>query len=131
MKAVSKENGRVLLLLTGAWTKEEQVFLQLRLKNNSPLAYSSGYLRFFTRDKKRPKLSAVQEEEHLPLYVAGNGQNIQQGEERIFVVALPKFSLSSRQELAIQLGEKDGSRHFEMNLDAKKLLRAEIIPDTP
>ena len=56
----------------GTYIKNDIIYYQLRIKNHSPIDYDIKVLRFYIRDKKKGKRTAVQENELKPLYVSGN-----------------------------------------------------------
>ena len=58
--------------IAGIYIKGDVIYCQLYLANQSPVDYDIDLLRFYIRDKKKGKRTAVQENDLIPLYVAGN-----------------------------------------------------------
>jgi len=113
----------------GTYIKDDVLYCQLRLINNSPLDYDIEVLRFFIRDKKKSKRTAVQENELKPLQISGNTKQVKAFSRTVVVVALEKFTIPDKKFMGIQIMEKNGGRHLNMNLNNKDILRAIPLPD--
>lgn len=113
--------------LRGIYVKNDILFFQFSLDNKTKLRYDIGFLRFYIKDKKQPKRTAVQEKEIkpvllkiLPFEAEGKGKTI--------VAAFKQFSIADDKNLIIELMEKDGDRHFQLKVPQRKLLKARILP---
>lgn len=115
--------------INGIYIKGDVIYYQLFLVNQSPLDYDIDLLRFYIRDKKRNKRTAIQENELKPLYVAGNTLEVEANSTSVVVVALDKFTIPDAKYLAVQLMEKNGGRHLSMKVSNKKILQAIPLPD--
>jgi conjugative transposon TraN protein len=113
----------------GTYIKDDIIFFQLRIKNNSPINYGIEVLRFYIRDKKKGKRTAVQENELKPLHVAGNIAQVKSFNQNVIVVALDKFTIPDKKFMGIQIMEKNGGRHLMMKLNNKDILKAIPLPD--
>jgi conjugative transposon TraN protein len=113
----------------GTYIKDDIIYYQLRIKNNSPISYGIEVLRFYIRDKKKGKRTAVQENELKPLYVSGNIAQVKSFNQNIIVVALDKFTIPDKKLMGIQIMEKNGGRHLMMKLNNKDILKAIPLPD--
>ena len=113
----------------GTYIKNDVLYYQLRLKNNSTVDYDIEVLRFYIRDKKKGKRTAVQENELKPLHVAGNISKVKSFNQNIIVVALDKFTIPDKKFMGIQIMEKNGGRHLMMKLNNKDILKAIPLPD--
>jgi len=113
----------------GTYIKDDIIYYQLRIKNNSPIDYDIEVLRFYIRDKKKGKRTAVQENELKPLYVSGNIAQVKSFNQNIIVIALDKFTISDKKFMGIQIMEKNGGRHLMMQLNNKDILKAIPLPD--
>lgn len=92
--------------VNGIYIRDQVIYYQLLLYNRSPIDYDIDLLRFYIRDKKKSKRTAVQENELTPLYLSGNIQQVKAGHHSMIVVALDKFTIQDAKYLAIQLLEK-------------------------
>lgn len=115
--------------IIGIYIKNEVIFLQVRLKNNSPIDYTTEMIRFYIRDKKKSKRTAVQEIELMPQYTVGNTSNIKAYSNSVMVFALEKHTIPDAKYMAMQINEKNGGRHFNVRIKNKKLMEAIILPD--
>lgn len=115
--------------VTGIYIKDNVIYYQVRLTNQSPIDYDIEVLRFYIKDKKKGKRTASQENELKPLYTAGNTAEVKANGRNIIVVALEKFTIPDAKYLGIQLMERNGGRHLLLKLQNKHILKADILPD--
>ena len=113
----------------GIYIKDDVIYYQLDLQNVSPIDYDINFLRFYIRDKKKAKRTAVQEAEITPLYVAGNTSLVKGYSHNSIVVALNKFTIPDAKYLAIEIGEKNGGRNLLMKVNNRKIIKAVSLPD--
>jgi hypothetical protein len=129
-RRISKvEHGAVITKLSGIYIKDDVIYYQLEIHNHSPLDFDIELLKFFITDKKRSKRSSVQENELVPLYVAGNRSKVKAYNFSVVVVALDKFTIPDAKFLRIQLMEKNGGRHFNLKVYNRQILRARMLPE--
>ena len=129
-RRISKvEHGAVITKLSGIYIKDDVIYYQLEIHNHSPLDFDIDLLKFFITDKKRSKRSSVQENELLPLYVAGNRSKVKAYNFSVMVVALDKFTIPDAKFLGIQLMEKNGGRHFNLKVYNRQILKARMLPE--
>lgn len=113
----------------GIYIKDQIIYYQLRLNNNSSIDYDIDFLRFYIRDKTKGKRTAIQESELKPLFIAGNKRQVKARNKNVVVVALEKFTLPDAKFLAIELSEKNGGRRLFMKVNNSKIIRAIALPD--
>ena len=123
------EHGGVISKLTGIYIKDDVIYYQLEIHNHSPLDFDIELLKFHIIDKKRSKRTARQENELVPLYIAGNKSKVKAYNFSVIVVALDKFPLPDAKFLGIQLMEKNGGRHFNLKVYNGQLLKARVLPE--
>jgi hypothetical protein len=115
--------------VVGIYIKDDVIYYQLDLQNGSPIDYGINFLRFYIRDKKKVKRTAVQENEITPLYVAGNISCLKANTHNSIVVALNKFTIPDAKYLAIEIVEKNGGRNLLMKVNNRKIIKAISLPD--
>lgn len=115
--------------VSGIYMKNDLMYYQLSLANESPVDYDIDVLRFYIRDKHTHRRTAVQENELKPLYVAGNTAQVKANSQSAIVVALQKFTIPDGKYLAVELMEKNGGRHLKMKVWNRKIMKAIILPD--
>lgn len=131
LRGVQDHAWGVRATLDGLYLQGDTMYYQLRLENRSPLDYTLDYLRFTVRDRKKARRTAVQEVELHPLHRSGGASGVKPHSSEVLVVALHALTLPDRKYLAIELGEKSGSRHLLLKVGNRRLLRAVPLPDTP
>lgn len=125
-KIFKEEEYGISLSLTGRYIHDDIIYYRIRLSNTSPIGYDIGQLRFFVRDQKRSKRTASQEIEIVPIAVVPDALKIPARYELTIVYALPKFTIPDKKNLIIELVEKDGGRHLQLQL--KNTRAAKVIP---
>jgi conjugative transposon TraN protein len=129
MRGIAARKFDMLVSVSGIYIKENTIFYQLQLANQSPIDYDIDFIRFYIRDKKKSKRTAIQENELKPLYIAGNTSQVKANSTSFCVVALEKFTIPDAKFLAIQIMEKNGGRHLTMKVNNKKIMQAIALPD--
>jgi conjugative transposon TraN protein len=129
MRGGSDHSFDMKISIDGIYIKNEVIYYQLRLMNESPIDYDIDLLRFYIRDKRKGKRTAVQENEVIPLYIAGNTRQVKGKDEVKIVVALEKFTIPDAKILVIQVMEKNGGRHLLMRVRNNKIIKAIPLPD--
>jgi len=115
--------------MIGIYIKEDVIYYQVQLDNQSAVDYDIDFLRFFIRDRKTKKRTSLQEIELTPLYSLGNTERVKAGACNTIVIALDKFTIPDDKYLSLQIGEKNGARNLELRVGNKKIIRAIPLPD--
>ncbi len=113
----------------GMYIKDDVLYFQLRLCNHSSIDYDIDLLKFYVRDKKKSKRTAVQENELSPLHISGNARQVKACDFSMIVVALDKFTITDAKYLAVQLLEKNGGRHLLLKVKNRHIIRSIPLPD--
>jgi hypothetical protein len=129
MIGVKDASWDMIAKVIGIYIKEDVIYYQLDLQNQSPIDYDINLLRFYIRDKKQAKRTAIQEAEITPLYVAGNVSLVKANSRNSIVVALNRFTIPDAKYLAIEIGEKNGGRNLLMKVNNRKIIKAILLPD--
>lgn len=124
-----KENRHeIKFQLNGIFIHNDIMYFRLIVENSSKIKYDIDQLRFFIRDTKRVKRTATQEIEITPTYILNDVATIDGEAENTFVFALSKFTIPEDKYLAIQLMEKNGGRHLELDVKNKKIEKVAVLP---
>ncbi len=129
INGIRADKWQILAQIKGIYIKDDVIYYQLYLANESPIDYDIDLMRFYIRDKKKSKRTAVQEMELRSLHVAGNTTQVKANSNSVVVVALDKFTIPDAKYLAVQLMEKNGGRHLSLKVGNKKILQAIPLPD--
>jgi len=129
MRGVRDHSWDIFMRLAGIYIKGDVIYYQLSVSNKSPIDYDIDFLRFYTRDKRKSKRTATQENELKPVYIAGNTAVVRSGVETSFVIALNKFTIPDAKYLAIEMNEKNGGRNLLIRVGNRKIVKAIVLPD--
>jgi conjugative transposon TraN protein len=124
LRGINDRSWGLFARVSGMYIKGDVLYCQIEVVNNSSIDYDIESLRFYIRDKKKAKRTAVQETELKPLCMAGNAHS-----KTVFVAALDKFTIPDAKLFAIELLEESGGRHLFMKMANKHLVRAKPLPD--
>lgn len=113
--------------LNGIYIKNDVIFFKLEVANNSNINYDVDMLRFFIKDEKKSKRTALQEVEIQPLYAHGDTSTIRGDAKNIIVFALPKFTIPDKKYLSIQLMEKNGGRNLHLFIPNRTIIKAKSL----
>lgn len=129
VKRIKDKKWQSVAEITGIYIKNDVLFYQLSIENNSSVDYTIDFVRFYIRDKKKGKRTAVQEIELKPIYTVGNLNKVKAENTSKLVFALDKFTIPDAKKLILQINEKNGGRHFSMLIKNKQLMQAVTLPD--
>ena len=129
MRGIVDASWDVMGRVDGIYIKDNVIFYQLLLYNQSTINYDVNFIRFYIRDKKKSKRTANQELELKPLYIAGNTTSVEGMSRNNVSFALAKFTLPDAKYLAIEIMEKNGGRHLRLKVNNRKIVRAQVLPD--
>lgn len=120
LKRVHSHKQALDVELNGIYIHEGVLFFRFRLHNDSSIPYKRGALRFFIRDVKTARRTAVRDNELKPLYLQTWGLPEEEMGQTI-VVALHRFTLAEDKSLTIALMEEDDGRSVTLKLKERKL----------
>ena len=127
IRGIKDKSWDILVRINGVYIKGDVVYYQLYLANQSPIDYDIDLLKFFIKDKKKNKRTAIQETELMPLHVAGNITQVKANSGSVVVVALDKFTIPDAKNLVVQIMEKNGGRHLQLKIKNHHILKAKMI----
>lgn len=126
ISGVKKSKFQVSLEVNGIFIHEDVLYMRVVFENKSKINYDIDQLRFFIRDQRKSKRTASQEIEIQPLFSSSLTSVIPYQSEMTTVYALEKFTIPENKYLTLQLIEKSGGRHLEVNID--KNLSDKVFP---
>ncbi|MBS1735568.1 MAG: conjugative transposon protein TraN [Bacteroidetes bacterium] len=124
INSVKDKRFGIRLQLNGLFIHDNIMYFRLNIANETNINYDIDQLRFYIRDQKKAKRTATQEIEINPLYVKGDTAVIVGQTERIFVYAVPKFTIPDKKYFVIELMEKNGGRYLQLHLKNKTIVKA-------
>lgn len=124
INSTESQKFKVRLSLKGIYIKDDILYFQIGLKNNSWIDYPIRQLRLFVRDKKKGKRTTSQEIELNPIYTLGNTKVITNRSEHTVVYAVKSFTIPPSKKLLFQMQESNGGRHLDLNIINKQIVKA-------
>ncbi|MGN6602464.1 MAG: DUF4138 domain-containing protein [Ginsengibacter sp.] len=129
MHGIKNASWDMVAKVIGIYIKGKVIYFQLKLENESTIDYDIALLKFYIRDRKKGKRTAVQENEVTPFCIAGNDSEVKANSKNVVVVALDKFTIPDRKYLAIQILEKNGGRNLLLRVRNNKIVKAKLLPE--
>lgn len=129
MRGIRDRKWDMEVTVNGIYIKGKVIYYQLLLCNRSTIDYDIDLLKFYIRDKRKGKRTAVQENELVPLHISGNAHQVKACDFSMIVVALDKFTIPDAKLLNIQILEKNGGRHLRLNVKNRHIIRSISLPD--
>jgi conjugative transposon TraN protein len=117
ISGLKKSKYQIRLEVNGIFIQQDVLYLRIVFENKSKINYDIDQFRFFIRDKRKSKRTASQEIELEPLYATSSSSVIPYKSEIIKVYALEKFTIPENKYLTIQMIEKNGGRHLEVDIN--------------
>jgi hypothetical protein len=112
--------------LHGIYLKDSLLWFALELRNHSPINYIPEYLRWYIRDRRVLKRTAIQELPVTPVYAAGLKQ-IPAGTELDDWIGFRPFAIARDKELVLEIGESGGARPLILIINHKEILNAKTL----
>ena len=116
VSGIKRSKFQISLEISGIFISQDILYFRIALENKSKISYNIDQLRFFIRDQRKSKRTALQEIEIVPLYTTSSSQVIPDKSLVIKVFALDKFTIPEKKYLTIQIIEKNGGRHLELDI---------------
>ena len=122
-KGLQQSKSEMKLTVDGIFVNQDVLFFRIVVENTSKINYEIDQLRFFIRDQKKSKRTASQEIELVPLYTTNSRNVIPDRSEVSSVYVLSKFTIPDKKYLTIQLFEKNGGRHLEVDIKNNHIVK--------
>ena len=122
---VQEKKDDITLALQGLYTQDDVFFFPLHLANASNINYDVDFVKFYIRDKKVAKRTAIQESEVTPVFVYNASSTTIPGPGNIDqVYALRKFTIPDDKNLVVEMFEKGGGRQLSFVVTNSDILKA-------
>ena len=106
------------LRLRNVCMDSSSLWFSFDLTNRSGIPFAADRLRFYIKEKKQPRRTAVQEKYLTPLYT----------DALHLIFAFTPFTIKCSQRFYVQVGERSGARLLTLPIRYKTLLKARAIP---
>ncbi|WP_223654528.1 conjugative transposon protein TraN [Hymenobacter psoromatis] len=122
---VREQKDNITLAMQGLYTEDDMFFFPLHLANSSNIGYDVDFIKFYIRDKKVAKRTALQESELTPVFVYNARQTTIPGPGQVDqVYALHKFTIPDDKNLVVEMFEKGGGRQLSFVVGNSDILKA-------
>jgi len=113
----------VRLRLRGLWLAEGRLWFGLEWENRGAIGFKAAYARWFIRDRRQVRRTAMQE---VPLEPLGGSEPEDVAADSVVHswTAFAPFSLAEDKELVLEVAEKGGGRVLELVIKHQELLKA-------
>ncbi|WP_276481030.1 conjugative transposon protein TraN [Paraflavitalea pollutisoli] len=122
----SKKSQFMKLRLGGIHFGQRHLWFSFELKNRSLVDFDIEYVKFFVKEKKQARRTAIQVKELTPTPFSPF-KTTSSGSPTRFAIVIPAFTLSGNQELRVLVKEKNGGRDLELVLRNGTLLQARSL----
>lgn len=130
IRGIKDKKYSILLRLFRIYVKENALYYQVQVKNTSNINYDIDMIRFFIRDEKQAKRTAIQEIEMIPVYTAGNTGVIKAHAKNMFVFAFEKYTIPDVKYFVCEVREKNGGRNLSIKVHNSQIIRAHMISNS-
>lgn len=117
---------KMRLKLDGIFLKENTMWFKIGVKNNSLIDFNPEFVKFYVKDKRKAKRTAVQEKEIVPV-VTYPCPVIKGKTNETFTLPFSPFTIPKNQELIIQVNEEAGGRSLLLKVRYAVLLKAKYL----
>jgi hypothetical protein len=115
------------LQIRGIYTHGAALFFLMRLNNRSPLDYDVDSIRFFIAASDKGKSLPQGAKMLTPVYVYDSTAAVPGFTRATSIFVLPRFTLPPGRQLFIEVQEKNGGRHLQVQASNLSLVRARLI----
>lgn len=123
---IHTKNQGIHLTLKSIYLDNKTMWFTLTAVNHSLIDFKPEYIRFFLRERKRSKRTAVQEIEIQPLF-SNAIENIEGLKTQKLVFGFNPFTIPSSKRLIIQLGEENSGRSLVLSVPQKVIIDARLL----
>ncbi|MBT2559821.1 conjugative transposon protein TraN [Pedobacter sp. ISL-68] len=117
----------ISFLLKGIYIYDGKYYFHTELKNNTNVPYSVDFMTFKIVDRKTSKLTAVQENELVPLRSYQPLTDVPENRSERNVFLLDQFTLADDKVLMIEIFERNGGRHQSLEITNEDLIHASPV----
>ncbi len=115
--------------LCSIFTDQDIIAFHLQMINDSRIDYGIDFVKAYIQDKKISKMTAMQEDEIVPIYVyySDKDKTIHGKEKYHMVLFYKKFTIPEKRCLYFEMFEQNGGRHTKFSASQKNIIKAEVI----
>lgn len=111
----------------GIYIHNDVIYVHTVIANATNISFEVDYRRFNIEDKKIAKRTAQQRTPLEVLRVSNDPAVVRGHQRQRSVFALPKFTISDDKVLVLEIVERNGARHQNIEINNKDILHARAI----
>jgi conjugative transposon TraN protein len=117
----------ISFLLKGIYIYNGKYYFHTELKNNTTVPYPVDFITFKIADRKTSKLTAMQENELIPIRTYLPLTDVAENHSERNVFLLDQFTLADDKVLIIEIFERNGGRHQRLEIVNDDLIHASPV----
>jgi hypothetical protein len=118
---------RMEVSLANLYVYQDFMFFSFDIKNFSNIDYDVDFIKCFIRDTKTSKNAIRQELQIFPVHQGDFEKRINGNSENRFVLIFNKFTIPDKKVMKLEIFEKGGGRHIEIEMLNEYLLNAQLL----
>ncbi|MHA4811773.1 conjugative transposon protein TraM [Flavitalea flava] len=122
----STSNGKVHLTLLGIYLKNKTLWFSVTIQNKSHIDFIPENIRWFIRDRRQLKRTAIQEITLKSVDGKDSSQSVPSDSIQTILTGFQPFVLAEEKELILQVNEQHGGRQLVLTIHPKKIINAKI-----
>lgn len=124
IKNVESKRFGIQFFLKGIYIQNDMLYFHTEVKNSSNVSFDVDFIRWKIVDKKVAKRTAIQETVIQPVRAFHFVTKIQGQSSERTVFAINKFTIPDDKKLVVELFEKNGGRHQQVNISVGEIIQA-------
>ena len=109
-KHIKKIKSGISLAIKNFYYRDDKIFVQFEIENNSGIRFDFDYLRLFRVSGNKKRKSSYQELLTSPIYKHNTPDKLAHGIKARFIYVLPKFVLDKNEKVLVKLQEQNTNR---------------------
>jgi conjugative transposon TraN protein len=123
IKNVESKRFGIQFFLKGIYIQNDLLYFHTEVKNSSNVPFDVDFIRWKIIDKKVAKRTAIQETVIEPVRAFHFVTKIQGQSSERTVFAINKFTIPDDKKLVVELFEKNGGRHQQVNISVGEIIQ--------
>lgn len=126
-KGIRTKRYGIEVAVLGIYIHNDVIYVHTSISNATNISFEVDYRRFNIEDKKIAKRTAQQRTPLEVLRVCNDPEVVRGHQRQRSVFALPKFTIPDDKVLVLEIVERNGARHQNIEINNKDILQARAI----
>lgn len=116
---------KVYLGLNNIFVCGDRLFFVVSAGNSSFVDYDIDYFKLLVTDKKRARVSSIQDIEKLPVYSYNKPETVPgKTRQHTFVLVFEKFTIPQSRKMVFEMGETNGGRTISFSIKKDLIIKS-------